>query len=106
MNPEDAQRLGLSEGQLARIESKVGSVIAPIVITDDIMPRSVALPHGWGHQSAAGLSVASQTSGVNVNLLAADGPEAIEPLSGMAQLTGIVVRVSGMDTTSPHPARI
>lgn len=106
MNPEDAQRLGLSEGQLACIESKVGSVVAPIVITDDIMPRSVALPHGWGHQSAAGLSVASQTSGVNVNLLAADGPEAIEPLSGMAQLTGIVVSVSGVDTTSPHSARI
>jgi anaerobic selenocysteine-containing dehydrogenase len=106
MNPEDAERLGLSEGRLACVESKVGKVIAPIAITDDIMPRSVALPHGWGHQSAAGLSVASQTSGVNANLLAADGPEAIEPLSGMAQFTGIVVSVSAADSTSQSPARI
>jgi hypothetical protein len=30
---------------------------------------------------------------VNVNLLAADGPDRIERLSGMAQLTGFVVDV-------------
>jgi hypothetical protein len=30
---------------------------------------------------------------VNVNLLAADGPEAVERVSGMARLTGILVEV-------------
>ena len=40
-----------------------------------------------------GLSVAQKLGGVNVNLLAADGPENVEELSGMAQLTGIRVRV-------------
>jgi formate dehydrogenase len=57
------------------------------------MPGTVALPHGWGHQHAAGLSVASRTSGVNVNLLAADGPDRVERISGMAHLTGIPVEV-------------
>jgi hypothetical protein len=38
--------------------------------------------------------VASKTSGVNVNLLAADGPDAVEPVSGMARLTGILVEVA------------
>jgi formate dehydrogenase len=42
---------------------------------------------------ATGLSVASRTRGVNVNILAADGPERIERLSGMAHLTGIPVDV-------------
>jgi formate dehydrogenase len=42
---------------------------------------------------AKGLSVASRTRGVNVNLLAADGPERIERISGMAHLTGIPVDV-------------
>ena len=60
------------------------------------MPGSVALPHGWGHQAATGLSVASKTRGVNANLLAADGPDAIEPLSGMAQFNGIAVRISAV----------
>ena len=59
----------------------------------DLMPGTVALPHGWGHQHAPGLGVASRTRGVNVNLLAADGPERIERVSGMAHLTGFVVDV-------------
>jgi formate dehydrogenase len=42
---------------------------------------------------AKGLSVASRTRGVNVNILAADGPERLERLSGMAHLTGIPVDV-------------
>jgi hypothetical protein len=52
------------------------------------------MPHGWGHQAATGLGVASKTSGVNVNLLAADGPDHVEGLSGMARLTGILVEVA------------
>jgi formate dehydrogenase len=56
-------------------------------------PGTVALPHGWGHQHATGLSVASRARGVNANLLAADGPTKLEPLSGMAHLTGIPVEV-------------
>ena len=59
----------------------------------DLMRGVVAVPHGWGHQHAKGLSHASQTSGVNVNLLAADGPDALEAVSGMAHLTGFVVDV-------------
>ena len=65
----------------------------PSALLDELMPGTVALPHGWGHQHATGLSVASRTRGVNVNLLAADGPDAIERISGMARLTGIPVDV-------------
>jgi formate dehydrogenase len=61
------------------------------------MPGTVALPHGWGHQHANGLSVASRTKGVNVNILAADGPDNLEPISGMAHLTGIPVEVKKAD---------
>jgi formate dehydrogenase len=57
------------------------------------MRGSVALPHGWGHQHATGLQVASKTGGVNVNLLAADGPLGVEALSGMVHLTGFLVDV-------------
>lgn len=104
MHPTDAAAAGLAEGDIADVSTDVSTVRLPITLLDDLMPGVVALPHGWGHQHAKGLSVASQTDGVNVNLLAADGPEGLEPLSGMAHLTGIVVEVrpaaGPRDTTS------
>jgi formate dehydrogenase len=57
------------------------------------MPCTVALAHGWGHADADGLQLARRRPGVNSNLLAGDGPENVEPLSGMSHLTGIVVEV-------------
>jgi formate dehydrogenase len=93
MHPDDARKRGLSEGALVDVRSSVATVRLPMRLLDDLMPGVVALPHGWGHQHAKGLSVASRTTGVNVNLLAADGPDNLDPLSGMAQLTGIVVEV-------------
>jgi formate dehydrogenase len=94
MHPDDAARLGLADGDLCDVRSEVGAVRVPLKTLAELMPGTVALPHGWGHQAATGLSVASRTRGVNVNLLAADGPARLEPLSGMAQLTAIPVDVA------------
>jgi hypothetical protein len=69
----------------------------PVQLTDEMMVGAVALPHGWGHQAADGLSVASKTTGANANLLAADGPDALEYFSGMAKLNGIWVEVVPVD---------
>jgi anaerobic selenocysteine-containing dehydrogenase len=93
VHPEDARRLGLSEGSLADVTSEVAAVRVPVRLLADLMPGTVALGHGWGHQHATGLSIASRTRGVNVNLLAGDGPGRLERLSGMAHLTGIPVDV-------------
>lgn len=93
MHPADAGDAGLAEGDYADVSSATGSVRVPVRLLEDLMPGTVALPHGWGHQPARGLSVAAATRGVNVNLLAADGPDSLDPLSGMAHLTGIPVKV-------------
>jgi anaerobic selenocysteine-containing dehydrogenase len=93
VNPEDATRIGLADGQLADVSTDVATVRLPVKLLADLMPGTVALPHGWGHQHATGLSIASRTRGVNVNLLAADGPGRIERVSGMAHLTGFPVEV-------------
>lgn len=93
IHPEDAADLGLSEGDTVDVTSKVGTVRLPIRLEPDLLPKTVALPHGWGHQ-ASGLAVAKKTRGVNVNILAPSGPGNIDPLSGMALLTAIPVSVT------------
>lgn len=93
VHPEDAERLGLREGELADVTSATATVRVPVRLLAELMPGAVALPHGWGHQHAKGLSVASATRGVNVNLLAADGLDGLEPVTNMAHLTAIPVRV-------------
>lgn len=94
MHPDDAARAGLTDGAMADVKTDTATVRVPIKVLADLMPGTVALPHGWGHQHATGLTVASQTRGVNVNLLAADGPDRLERVSGMAHLTGFNVEVS------------
>jgi anaerobic selenocysteine-containing dehydrogenase len=93
MNPQDAERVGVESGSIVEVRSSVGSVRLPVQLTDEMMVGAVALPHGWGHEAADGLSVASKTTGANANLLAADGPNQLEYFSGMAKLNGIWVEV-------------
>jgi anaerobic selenocysteine-containing dehydrogenase len=93
IHPEDAMGLGLKDGDLADVSSRTATLRIPVKLDADLGKRTVALPHGWGHQ-ASGMQVAKKTSGVNVNILAADGPENLETVSGMANLTGFVVDIS------------
>ncbi|MCB9638470.1 MAG: molybdopterin-dependent oxidoreductase [Myxococcales bacterium] len=102
MNPQDAEALGLQDDELADVTSHTATVRVPIKRLDELMQGVVALPHGWGHQHAKGLRVASQTQGVNVNLLAADGPEQLDRLSGMAHLTGISVDIKPAQGPQAH----
>ena len=93
IHPQDAQQLNLQEGQLAEVSANEASIVVPVKIDSDFSPGTVSVPHGWGHQEAPGLSIAQKTQGANVNILASDGPNAIEPVSGMSQLTGIPVAI-------------
>jgi anaerobic selenocysteine-containing dehydrogenase len=97
MNPLDGESAGVESGAMVEVRSSVGSVRLPVQLTDEMMVGAVALPHGWGHEAADGLSVASKTTGANANLLAADGPDALEYFSGMAKLNGIWVEVLPVD---------
>ena len=93
MHPEDAKAVGIRHGEPADVRSEGGSLRVLVRILADLQPGSVAISHGWGHQHAKGLSIASQTTGVNVNVLAQSCPEALEVLSGMSRLTAIPVEV-------------
>lgn len=93
MHPNDATRLGIMQGSSVRIKSRVGSVDAPVEITDLIRPGVVSLPHGWGHSMpGTNTKVASSRAGVNSNVLTDE--QRLDPLSGTSVLNGIPVSVA------------
>ena len=92
VHPSDAARLGLADGDLARVTSRAGAVAVPVEVTDAIMPGVVSIPHGWGHDlPGIQLGVASTHAGVNCNRLVDE--LVLEPLSGNAVLNGVPVTV-------------
>lgn len=93
IHPDDAGVRGLSDGDTARVSANGKHIELPVQCDPDMMPGSVSVPHGWGHQQAQGLSTARQTSGANVNIIMPDGPESIEPISGMSHMNGVIVEV-------------
>jgi anaerobic selenocysteine-containing dehydrogenase len=101
VHPEDARAHGLADGERARLASKSGAIEVPVLVTDDMTPGTVALPHGWGHRG--GWSVANAAGGVNVNLLSSSAPEDLEPLAGMAFLNGIPVSLEPAASAAPAP---
>ena len=94
LNPEDASKIGVGNGDEVDVRSEHGKVRIPVRVSDEMMPRTVAIPQCWGHAKADGLSHASKHPGVNSNLLAGDGRDHVEALSGMSHLSGILIDVT------------
>ncbi|MEU1926119.1 molybdopterin oxidoreductase family protein [Streptomyces sp. NPDC019826] len=93
IHPDDAARIGLADGDTARITAAGGEVEAFAEITDSVRTGVVSLPHGWGHsRPGTRMSVAGDDPGVNVNQLL-DGT-LLDPLSGTAVLNAVPVTVT------------
>ncbi|HZO09738.1 MAG TPA: molybdopterin dinucleotide binding domain-containing protein, partial [Myxococcota bacterium] len=94
IHADDARRLGIAAGALARVRSRVGEVVVPALVDPDMMPGVVSLPHGYGHGApGTRLPVAERLQpGVNSNALTDDLP--VDPISGTCLANGIPVEVS------------
>ncbi|HEX6713852.1 MAG TPA: molybdopterin oxidoreductase family protein [Thermoleophilaceae bacterium] len=100
VHPDDAARLGLRDGEPARVSSRAGAIEVPVEVTDAVMPGVVSIPHGWGHDAdGVRMSVASAHAGTNSNVLADE--ELIDPLSGNAVLNGIPVELAPVEAAVP-----
>jgi anaerobic selenocysteine-containing dehydrogenase len=92
LHPQDAEALGVVDGQEVVVRSRVGEVRIPAEVTDAIRTGVVSIPHGWGHDlDGVQLDVARAHAGVNSNLLADE--TLFDPISGNAVLNGIPVTV-------------
>src|SRR6056297_83400 len=98
IHPQDAQARALADGDSARVSASGQHIDVPVRLDPDLLPGTISVPHGWGHQQATGLRVASGTTGVNVNIIMPDGPRALEPGSGMAHMNGVLAQVSPSPT--------
>jgi anaerobic selenocysteine-containing dehydrogenase len=81
--------LGLTTGSHARIKTHINEIVAPVEVSDEIMPGVVSLPHGWGHgMDRTQQRVANIHPGVNANAIIdemdLDVPSASTVLNGVA----------------------
>lgn len=103
MHPSDATARGISEGQRVAIKSRVGELEAPVVLSDEVMPGVVSLPHGFGHnRSGTKWRVAEAHAGVSANDLTDEG--LLDPLAGTVHLSGVPVTVRSAPAQPSPPA--
>jgi anaerobic selenocysteine-containing dehydrogenase len=92
MHSADALHRGLAAGQSVLVRSRVGEIVVPLEVSDEIMPGVVSIPHGWGHERAGNhLSVAQQHAGASINDLT--DPLSVDTLCGTAAFNGTPVTV-------------
>jgi len=92
MNPVDAAQREFAPGQKVSVRSRVGAVVVPIEISDEMMPGVVSIPHGWGHDRlGVQLQVAQQHAGESINDVTDN--LAIDALCGTAAFNGTWVEV-------------
>jgi len=92
VHPEDAARAGITDGEVALLESRVHRGPVTVRMSDEMRRGVVSLPHGWGHASSAPWQrVAGSRPGVSVNDWTDDG--VVESVVGQSILNGVPVRL-------------
>ncbi len=92
MHPKDAAQRQVVSGQDVLVESRVGSIVVPLEISEEMMPGVVSIPHGWGHDRLGNeLGVAQQYPGASINDVTDD--QSIDALCGTAAFNGTLVLV-------------
>jgi len=93
MHREDAAARSIADGEVIRVRSPYGQIAVSVSLTADMVPGTVAIPHGWGHDGAGGWRLANRAGGANVNELMSSDPADVEALAGMSWLSGVPVEV-------------
>ncbi|MHA1148394.1 MAG: molybdopterin-containing oxidoreductase family protein [Promethearchaeota archaeon] len=94
IHPTDAKKLNLIDNEHVIVENHLGAIKVPIKITDEIMPKVLCYPHGWGHKNRF-LSFASQYPGENINFLTDN--KKLDTLSGQPVMNGYKVSLRKLD---------
>ena len=103
INPADAQARGITADSLVTVTSRAGQIQLPVMITDEMMPGVVCMPHLWGHnRKNTRQRVANANPGVSMNDIT--DVTVIDELTGNAIVNGVPVKVESVDkATSQEP---
>lgn len=88
MHPATAEKLGLKNGELVKIESVAGTGYGALRVTPEIHPEAVGMTYGFGHQ---GFGAVARGKGTALNTFYEGKAEA---LSGQAVIKEALVKVS------------
>jgi anaerobic selenocysteine-containing dehydrogenase len=96
INPADAQARGITADSLVTVTSRAGQIQLPVMITDEMMPGVVCMPHLWGHnRKNTRQRVANANPGVSMNDIT--DVTVIDELTGNAIVNGVPVKVESVD---------
>lgn len=77
IHPQIAEKNGIKNGDMVKVESRMGSIILEAEITEEILPSTIIIAHGW--ESA------------NANELIDN--EALDPISGFPPARALLVKI-------------
>ncbi len=94
INPEDAASLSISTGDWVKCESKHGSVVVKVEVTDTNQRSLVTLPHGYGLKHPNDNGQRTQT-GAHINYLTSG--KDMDPVAGTPYHKYVPVRLTKVD---------
>jgi anaerobic selenocysteine-containing dehydrogenase len=96
MHPDDARARGVEANSLVKVTSNAGQIEILVLITDEMMPGVVCMPHLWGHnRKNTQQSIANGNPGVSMNDLT--DVTVFDQLTGNAIVNGVPVKVEVLD---------
>lgn len=96
MNPEDAERLSISDGEDVAVTSRIGEIRLPAEVTAAMMRGVVCIPHGFGHtRPGMKIPVAQAKPGVSVNDIT--DHLRTDPLTSNAAFSGLPVTIQALN---------
>jgi anaerobic selenocysteine-containing dehydrogenase len=95
LHSQDAETLGLSRGQMAKVSSATGEVEMEVDVNDNILQGVVSIPQGWGHNHRdTNMTIAASQPGISINSLT--DRKRIDPLTGNAAFNGTPVAIEAI----------
>jgi assimilatory nitrate reductase catalytic subunit len=96
LHPQDLQRLGLKDGELAQVRSKRGSLVLPVQTSEQVAPLQAFIAMHWGPEVLSGRDAQGQP-GLGVNVLTTSS---LCPSSKQPELKHAAVQIMPMPTQS------
>ena len=102
IHPADARARNIGEGDEVSLKGAQGGEInLPVLISDEIMPGVIAVPHGWGQKSKRQRK-AYGLAGANINDVIPGGSTHMDKVSGQAIMLAHSVKVQPVIATQTH----